>query len=229
MGQANYSAAKAGIATFTVVAAAELGRYGATVNAIAPSARTRMTETTFAEMMAKPDEGFDRMAPDNVAPLVVWLGSEASADVTGRVFEVEGGVLTVADGLAPRAERRQGRPLGARPRSASAVADLLGKADPPVPVYGVVVVVHLDLTADEAALRDELRAYFAGLMTDDTRARPGRRRGRRPLPLGRPADRAPTAGSASAGRRSTAARAGRPWTSSSSSTRPCGPAPPCRS
>ncbi len=98
VGQANYSAAKAGIATFTIVAAAELGRYGATVNAIAPSARTRMTETTFAEMMAKPEEGFDRMAPENVAPLVVWLGSEAAAEVTGRVFEVEAGVITVADG-----------------------------------------------------------------------------------------------------------------------------------
>src|SRR5688500_16662285 len=57
VGQGNYSAAKAGIATLTLVAAAELGRYGVTVNAIAPSARTRMTETVFADMMAKPDEG----------------------------------------------------------------------------------------------------------------------------------------------------------------------------
>ena len=135
LGQANYSAAKAGIATFTVVAAAELGRYGATVNAIAPSARTRMTETTFADMMAKPSEGFDRMAPDNVAPLVVWLGSEAAGDVTGRVFELEGGVITLADGWrrgpsVDRASRWEPADVG------PAVADLLAKADPPVPVYG---------------------------------------------------------------------------------------------
>jgi NAD(P)-dependent dehydrogenase (short-subunit alcohol dehydrogenase family) len=135
VGQANYSAAKAGIATFTIVAAAELRRYGATVNAIAPSARTRMTETTFAEMMAKPDEGFDRMAPENVAPLVVWLGSEAAGDVTGRVFEVEGGVITVADGW----RRGPSVDKGARWDPAEvgpAVADLLAKAEPPVPVYG---------------------------------------------------------------------------------------------
>ena len=135
VGQANYSAAKAGIAAFTLVAAAELGRYGATVNAIAPSARARMTETTFAEMMARPEEGFDRMAPDNVAPLVVWLGSEAAGDVTGRVFEVEGGVITVAEGW----RRGPGVDKGARWDPAevgAAVADLLGKAEPPVPVYG---------------------------------------------------------------------------------------------
>jgi NAD(P)-dependent dehydrogenase (short-subunit alcohol dehydrogenase family) len=135
VGQANYSAAKAGIATFTMVAAAELSRYGATVNAIAPSARTRMTETTFAEMMAKPEEGFDRMAPDNVAPLVAWLGSEAAGDVTGRVFEVEGGVITVADGW----RRGPSVDKGARwepGEVGAAVTDLLAKADPPVPVYG---------------------------------------------------------------------------------------------
>jgi NAD(P)-dependent dehydrogenase (short-subunit alcohol dehydrogenase family) len=135
VGQANYSAAKAGIAAFTIVAAAELGRYGATVNAIAPSARTRMTETTFAEMMAKPEEGFDRMAPENVAPLVVWLGSEAAAEVTGRVFEVEAGVITVADGW----RRGPSVDKGARWEPAEvgpAVVDLLAKAEPPVPVYG---------------------------------------------------------------------------------------------
>jgi NAD(P)-dependent dehydrogenase (short-subunit alcohol dehydrogenase family) len=135
VGQANYSAAKAGIAGFTLVAAAELGRYGATVNAIAPSARTRMTETTFAEMMAKPAEGFDRMAPDNVAPLVVWLGSEASAGVTGQVFEVEAGVITVAEGW----QRGPSVDKGTRWEPAevgAAVADLLAKATPSVPVYG---------------------------------------------------------------------------------------------
>src|SRR5512139_2661771 len=81
IGQAAYSAAKAGIATLTLVQAAELRRYGITANAIAPAARTRMTETVFAEMMAKPEHGFDAMAPENVSPLVVWLGSAEAHDV----------------------------------------------------------------------------------------------------------------------------------------------------
>ncbi|MGH9094974.1 MAG: SDR family oxidoreductase, partial [Acidimicrobiales bacterium] len=99
VGQAAYSAAKGAILALTLVQAAELGRYGVTANAIAPAARTRMTEVVFAQTMARPEEGaFDAMAPDNVAPLVVWLGSEESAGVTGRVFEVEGGSIGVADG-----------------------------------------------------------------------------------------------------------------------------------
>src|SRR5690606_16462405 len=65
---------------------------------IAPAARTRMTETVFAEMMAKPASGFDAMAPENVSPLVVWLGSAEARDVTGRVFEIAGGKLQIADG-----------------------------------------------------------------------------------------------------------------------------------
>ena len=72
VGQGNYAAAKAGITTLTLQAAAEMGRYGITVNAIAPAARTRMTEAVFAETMAKPEDGaFDAMAPENVSPLVV--------------------------------------------------------------------------------------------------------------------------------------------------------------
>ncbi|WP_020671817.1 SDR family oxidoreductase [Amycolatopsis nigrescens] len=96
VGQGNYSAAKAGIAGLTLVAAAEFGRYGVTVNAIAPAARTRMTEGAFAEDMAAPADGFDAMAPENVSPLVVWLGSAESSAVTGRVFEVDGGRVSLA-------------------------------------------------------------------------------------------------------------------------------------
>jgi NAD(P)-dependent dehydrogenase (short-subunit alcohol dehydrogenase family) len=135
VGQGNYSAAKAGIAALTLVAAAEMGRYGVTVNAIAPAARTRMTEKVFAETMATPDDGFDAMAPENVSPLVVWLGSTESRDVTGKVFEVEGGLIRVAEGWAhgPQVDN------GAQWDSAElgpVVADLLSKARPPVPVYG---------------------------------------------------------------------------------------------
>ena len=97
VGQGNYGAAKGGIATLTLIAAAELGRYGVTVNAIAPAARTRMTEGVF-ESMNRPATGFDTMDPANVSPLVVWLGSAESGHVTGRVFEIEGGVLSVATG-----------------------------------------------------------------------------------------------------------------------------------
>jgi NAD(P)-dependent dehydrogenase (short-subunit alcohol dehydrogenase family) len=135
VGQGNYSAAKAGIAAMTLVAAVEMGRYGVTVNAIAPSARTRMTETVFAEMMAKPDEGFDAMAPENISPLVVWLGSAESRDVTGKVFEVEGGKIRVAEGWAHGPEVDKGArwdPAELGP----VVTDLLAKSRPPVPVYG---------------------------------------------------------------------------------------------
>ncbi|MER6944710.1 SDR family oxidoreductase [Nonomuraea sp. NPDC000554] len=136
VGQANYSAAKAGIAALTQVAAAELGRYGVTVNAIAPAARTRMTEDVFAGAMAAPESGFDAMNPANVAPLVVWLGSPASAHVTGRMFEVEGGAVALATGWrhGPRVER------GTRwsvTDVGEAVADLLESAPAPEPVYGV--------------------------------------------------------------------------------------------
>lgn len=99
VGQSNYVAAKAGIAALTLVQAAELARYGVTVNALAPAARTGMTEKVFADMM-KPPAGaaFDHYAPENVAPLVVWLCSSLSREVTGKVFEVEGGKLSIADG-----------------------------------------------------------------------------------------------------------------------------------
>ncbi|MDG6107051.1 SDR family NAD(P)-dependent oxidoreductase [Dactylosporangium aurantiacum] len=135
VGQASYSAAKAGIAALTVVAAAELARYGVTVNAIAPSARTAMTETVFADAMRAPDTGFDAMAPDNVSPLVVWLAGADSGDVTGRVFEVSGGAVSVADGWQHGETRDAGRrwhpdELG------PVVRDLLSRAPAPAAVYG---------------------------------------------------------------------------------------------
>jgi len=99
VGQSNYAAAKGGIASLTLVQAAELGRYGITANALAPAARTGMTEKVFADMMKKPEgAAFDHYAPENVSPLVVWLCSALSAGVTGKVFEVEGGKLSIATG-----------------------------------------------------------------------------------------------------------------------------------
>ena len=96
--QSVYSAAKGGIASLTLVQAAELRRYGITANALAPAARTRMTEQAFADKMRTPAAGFDRQDPANVAPLVVWLGSAESIAVTGMVFDVEGGRITIANG-----------------------------------------------------------------------------------------------------------------------------------
>jgi NAD(P)-dependent dehydrogenase (short-subunit alcohol dehydrogenase family) len=99
IGQANYGAAKAGIAAFTMIAAMELERYGVTVNAISPSARTRMTENIAGSPSSRTpkENAFDSAAPENIAPLVAWLGSEHSDGVTGRVFNVVGGVISVAE------------------------------------------------------------------------------------------------------------------------------------
>ena len=96
--QSAYSAAKGGIASLTLVQAAELQRYGITANALAPAARTRMTEQAFAQKMQRPASGFDVQDPDNIAPVVVWLGSAESRAVSGCVFELEGGKIMIADG-----------------------------------------------------------------------------------------------------------------------------------
>lgn len=135
VGQSAYSAAKAGIAALTLVQAAELGRYGVTAHAIAPIARTRMTEAVFAEAMKRPEEGFDAADPANVSPLVAWLASSESRGVTGRVWEVTGGRISVMDGYREEAQidvarRWDTAELGPR------VRELLDRARPPVKVYG---------------------------------------------------------------------------------------------
>jgi NAD(P)-dependent dehydrogenase (short-subunit alcohol dehydrogenase family) len=135
IGQSAYSAAKGGIASLTLVQAAELGRYGITANALAPAARTRMTEQAFAEAMRRPASGFDAQDPDNVAPTVVWLGSAESKGVTGCLFELQGGRIMLADGWndGPSLDK------GARWKPAEvggAVAKLLAERRAPKQVYG---------------------------------------------------------------------------------------------
>jgi NAD(P)-dependent dehydrogenase (short-subunit alcohol dehydrogenase family) len=95
-GQSNYGAAKGGIASFTIIAALELARYGVTVNAIAPVAKTRLTATV--GMPVEVDAGFDPLDPRNVSPFVAWLGSSRSKDITGRVFSVVGGYIGICEG-----------------------------------------------------------------------------------------------------------------------------------
>jgi NAD(P)-dependent dehydrogenase (short-subunit alcohol dehydrogenase family) len=135
VGQSAYAAAKGGIASLTLVQAAELARYGVTSNAIAPAARTRMTEGPFAAMMKKPETGFDAWAPENVSPLVVWLGSGASRGVTGKIFEIQGGKLNVQDGYRPGAAVDKGARFAAEELS-DVVASLLAEAPEPLRPYG---------------------------------------------------------------------------------------------
>jgi NAD(P)-dependent dehydrogenase (short-subunit alcohol dehydrogenase family) len=106
-GQANYGAAKAGIAAMTIILGRELERYGVTVNAISPRARTRMTEDLFGDM-AKVEEGkFDAFGPENVAPLVAFLASPEAADVNGQNFVVYGGSVWVMQGWQPAGELKR--------------------------------------------------------------------------------------------------------------------------
>ena len=135
IGQSAYSAAKGGIASLTLVQAGELGRYGVTANALAPAARTRMTETAFAESMKAPEDGFDANDPANVAPTVVWLASDQSAEVTGQVFELKGGLIMLSEGWRNGPGVNQGRrwsPSEVGP----VVADLLARRTPAQAVYG---------------------------------------------------------------------------------------------
>jgi NAD(P)-dependent dehydrogenase (short-subunit alcohol dehydrogenase family) len=104
-GQANYSAAKAGIASMTWVLARELKNYGVTANAIAPRARTRMTENLFGGAMAKKDDGaFDEWDPKNIAQLVGFLATDEAADISGQVFVVFGGHIYAMGGFHPVGE-----------------------------------------------------------------------------------------------------------------------------
>jgi NAD(P)-dependent dehydrogenase (short-subunit alcohol dehydrogenase family) len=132
VGQTNYGTAKAGIASFTIIAAKELGRYDVTVNAIAPAALTRMTEDLGMGQLT--DEAKEEMSPRHIAPIVCWLASPLSAGVTGRVFDVSGRILSVSEGWhrGPSIENPDDDPevLG------HAVLDLVAQARPNANMFG---------------------------------------------------------------------------------------------
>lgn len=138
IGQSNYAAAKAGIAVLTLNQAAELGRYGITANAIAPAARTGMTTAVeaMATRMAKPeDNSFDYWAPENVSPLLIWLASESGQSVSGRIFEAEGGKISIVDGF----RSTQGVDCGKQwqpEEIGEAMKNLLAQENPAQKVYG---------------------------------------------------------------------------------------------
>ena len=131
VGQSNYGAAKAGIASFTVITAMELARYGVTCNAIAPAALTRMTENL--GMGQAPEEIKDKMAPRWIAPIVTWLASAESKPVTGRVFDVTGMALSVSEGWhrGPTAE-----PVEDPEKLGPLVLDLVERARPNADMQG---------------------------------------------------------------------------------------------
>lgn len=136
VGQSAYSTAKAGIAGLTLVQAAELARLGVTANALAPNARTRMTDTGAFDMEAK-DGAFDLFAPENMAPLVAYLVSEQSRGVTGQVFELKGGQICLSQGWTDSPAFDKGARLEAGELD-GIVRTLLATREPAKPVYGAV-------------------------------------------------------------------------------------------
>ena len=137
VGQANYGAAKAGIAGFTLVCALELGRIGVTANCLAPTAITRLVAPLMGGDENIPDDLRERLSPDWVAAVATWLASPAARHVTGRVFDVRGGTIALAEGWHRGPEgTHDGDPLAAGEiveellRTARPNADLDGRDAP---------------------------------------------------------------------------------------------------
>ncbi|WP_156839566.1 SDR family oxidoreductase [Novosphingobium aquimarinum] len=134
IGQSAYSTAKGGIATLTLVQAAELARLGITANALAPNARTRMTDTGSFDMDVKDGE-FDVFAPENMAPLVAYLVSEQSQGVSGQVFELKGGTIFLSQGWSDSEAHDKGSRFEAAELD-PIVRKLIADREPAKPVYG---------------------------------------------------------------------------------------------
>jgi NAD(P)-dependent dehydrogenase (short-subunit alcohol dehydrogenase family) len=145
-GQSNYGAAKAGIAAFASIVAQETARMGVTCNAIAPAARTRMTEGAYGEIFGAA-EGFDFWSPDNVAPLVAYLVSDAAAHISGKVFGVQGNAVELY------------RPW----TSVAAVENAGGRWDPEV-LAGRIDVLFTEADMDPGATNGMARLRYT--MTD---------------------------------------------------------------
>ncbi len=133
-GQVNYAAAKAGIASMTIVMARELERIGVRVNAIAPVARTRLTEAVAGDFMNVKEGEFDRFAPENAAAIAVWLASPLAAGVSGQVVKVQGGQAQLLRGWRPITEATDDEVCSLASIEANRDA-LLGKLDTGVPPF----------------------------------------------------------------------------------------------
>ncbi len=133
-GQLNYAAAKAGIAAMTIVLARELERIGVRANAIAPVARTRLTEDLAGGVFDAKDGGFDAFAPENAAAGAVWLASPLADGITGQVLKIQGGVAQIVRGWRPITEVADDKPWTIA-SLAEKRADLFAKSDPGVPPF----------------------------------------------------------------------------------------------
>ena len=133
-GQVNYAAAKAGIAAMTIVVARELERYGVRVNAIAPVARTRLTEAVAGDYMQVAEGDFDRFAPENVAAAACWLASPLASGISGQVLKVQGGVLQLLEGWRPLTEATSDAPWTIESVDATR-ATLFSRTDGSIPPF----------------------------------------------------------------------------------------------
>lgn len=126
-GQPNYAAAKAGIAALTVATARSLSRYGVRANAICPRARTAMTSDVFGPA---PEAGLDKLSVDHVAPFVAYLASDAADRISGQVFVVHGGMVTLM--APPTVEKRfdAAGTLWSQEELASSIGEYFADRDP---------------------------------------------------------------------------------------------------
>jgi NAD(P)-dependent dehydrogenase (short-subunit alcohol dehydrogenase family) len=133
-GQVNYAAAKAGIASMTIVMARELERIGVRVNCIAPVARTRLTEAVAGDFMQPDPDGFDRFAPENPAAVACWLASDLARDLNGQIVKVQGGQVQLLEGWRPLTEATTDKPWTIDSVDATK-AQLLAKSDGTIPPF----------------------------------------------------------------------------------------------